>query len=40
MWKRGARAWDREGDGSGPSVDRVGKLGSGKSRKGRERRTG
>jgi hypothetical protein len=25
MWKRGARAWDREGDGSGPSVNRVGK---------------
>ena len=22
MWKRGARACDREGDGSGPSVDR------------------
>jgi hypothetical protein len=21
MWKRGARAWDREGDGSGPYVD-------------------
>ena len=25
MWKRGARAWDRDGDGSGPSVNRVGK---------------
>jgi hypothetical protein len=22
MWKRGARACDRDGDGSGPSVDR------------------
>ena len=29
MWKRGARAWDREGDGSGPSVGGGDELSSG-----------
>ena len=39
MWKRGARAWDREGDGSGPSVNGVGKERKVKFRfKGREGR--